>query len=72
MDFKYYLNKITFRMGDIAIITDVIYKDINSAISQVGGLSYMYMTLIIMVVKFFLYRNWERDVLRSCNSDVDS
>ena len=72
LNYKFYLNKITFRMEDIAIVTDVIFKDINTAISQVGGLSYMYMTIIIMIVKFFLYRNWERDVLRSIEPNVDS
>ena len=58
-------------MENIAVVTDVIYKNINTAISQVGGLSYMYMTFIIMIVKFFLYRNWERDVLKSVKPDVD-
>ena len=32
-NYKYYLNKITFRVEDIADVTDIIYKDINTAIS---------------------------------------
>ena len=60
-----------FSLSDFVEITDIEYMTVMSALAQVGGISVMVRVSIVIVVKYFVYRKWDNDVLDSITNWCD-
>lgn len=46
-------------------ITDIDFFEISDVFSMVGGISSMINAMILVIVKYLVYKNWEQDVFNS-------
>ena len=53
-------------------MADIKYFDLTDAFARVGGISSVINASILVIVKYLVYKNWEKDVFESINGGLQS
>ena len=63
----YSLNSMLFHFDSSAIVIDIEYKNWLNSLSKIGGIAAVVKTIIVVLVRFILKRQWDKQLSNSFN-----